>query len=442
MGKMFLSTESISFQNKVFGKELENAFTAIQENCKTFEDLEKSEFSELISAITKKHTNLTISVHFTEYDTNAALTMIPSKNHIFLKKSLQEFGLRTTGTDSASKLVEMAAKYRQKNSVDLVNARVSGVFAEIESKIFLGVDTVLSDGYGLTPAEVTAVYLHEVAHQFTAYEYLSRQITTNQVIAGLAKDVEGSSPEKIRYDLKLASQLLGVDEKKIQSVENAESGAAVTTVVLDAIKNTEYDQIGSGFYNVTAVEQLADQFVARMGYGREFVTGCDKIDADALNTNNKSVVVATQILGAAAFVAGLFRTIGLMAHVGPVALIIYLAITLGLGSLDGALNSPLNKNYTYDDIRTRYARIREQQIQALKNSKLPKQETAELIESVNAIGELMKKRYEMESVYTVIFNKLFSGRREAINVLELNRELEELGNNDLFIKAAQLKQIA
>lgn len=432
MGKMFLSTESVGFQNKVFGKELENAFTAIQENCSTLEEVEKGDYASVIAAIIKKHTNINSIIKFGDWMALCTMSNTVSKNNILFSRKMAKYIPKYTSNEDR-RMVEMAKKFNKENSVDLKNARVNGVFAEMQNDILFGVSYLFKDNFvKLTPGELTAVLLHELGHQFTFYEYLSREVTTNQVLAGLAETVNRRDPRRVALDIKLASDVLAVDKKHLEQVAQAETGEAVAAVVLDALKYSHDDIFSSGFYNETSAEQLADQFATRLGYGRELVTALDKLSLGLTGTNETGIAV---IRLAECVYYAVYIQLAIMSY-GALLGVVF-AITIA-----GLLGNPKWQNYTYDQTRTRYARIREQQIQALKNSDLPKDEVDYLVNSTSQIAKLMENSYAYTSVINVIFNKIFSGRRETINVLELNRELEELGNNDLFIKAAQLKQIA
>ena len=432
MGKMFLSTESIGFQNKVFGKELENAFTAIQENCSTLEEVEKGDYASVIAAIIKKHTNINSIIKFGDWMVLCSISNTVSKNNILFSRKMAKYIPKYTSNEDR-RMVEVAKKFNKENSVDLKNARVNGVFAEMQNDILFGVSYLFKGNFvKLTPGELTAVLLHELGHQFTFYEYLSREVTTNQVLAGLAETVNRRDPRRVALDIKLASDVLAVDKKHLEQVAQAETGEAVAAVVLDALKYSHDDIFSSGFYNETSAEQLADQFATRLGYGRELVTALDKSTSGLTRTNETGVFVLRLV---ECVCYAVYIQLAIMSYGALFGVVFAITIT-------GLLGNPKWQNYTYDQTRTRYARIREQQIQALKNSDLPKDEVDYLVNSTSQIAKLMENSYAYTSVINVIFNKIFSGRREAINVLELNRELEELGNNDLFIKAAQLKQIA
>ena len=117
MGKMFLSTESIGFQNKVFGKELENAFTAIQENCSTLEEVEKGDYASVIAAIIKKHTNINSIIKFGDWMDLCTMPNTVSKNNILFSRELAKYIPKYTSNEDR-RMVEMAKKFNKENSVE------------------------------------------------------------------------------------------------------------------------------------------------------------------------------------------------------------------------------------------------------------------------------------------------------------------------------------
>ena len=114
---------------------------------------------------------------------------------------------------------------------------------------------------------------------------------------------------------------------------------------------------------------------------------------------------------------------------------------LVLGTLLVKTTPPLsNIQPTYDGARVRYLRVREQIIENLKKSKLSKQEVQNTINDLKKINKIVAtyNSKEYEGLYRKIGYYLFPSDKKIRDYKDLQRDLEELANNDLFVKAREL----
>lgn len=402
--------ESIDFQSDAFHKELTLAFANLREETKSSRDM--AGFSVLVSKIIKKHTNLSFSIdHDTRFGPAVEIPAL-NKNNILISDYMRN-------VSSSSDGLRMIAKAGSSISgtVSIANSTVSGVFADVEHKLHYPESFI--DTKNITPGELSAAMLHEVGHIFTYYEFISRSATTNQVLAGISKALVGADEPKLRETIlinaKQALKLKDLDTKMLSKSSNAK---VIETVVIGNVVKESISELGTNIYDQTSWEYLSDQFATRHGAGRDLVTALDKIFRSSGNISYRGT-------GTYLFMEAI-----------KCAMVVFLpAIAILLMIRD--VNDP-----SYDTPFARLNRIRNQLVEALKDKKITDKYREQLTADITAIDLIVDDKSDKRQLVGIISDFVFPSMRKNRSQEFLQKELEDLAANDLFVKAGELKQMA
>lgn len=98
--------------------------------------------------------------------------------------------------------------------------------------------------------------------------------------------------------------------------------------------------------------------------------------------------------------------------------------------------SDAGRDMTYDRLKQRYVRMRQEQIELLKVEDTPKEYALAVIDAIKVIDAHIEQSKDYHGLPGSIGNLFFThGRKE----MEMQKQLEKLASNDLFIHAATFK---
>lgn len=421
-----VALEMVEFQDHSFHEKLSELY----------EELKKvgsrnMEGSDAAIAIEKAIFDRTgVQIEFTMNEGGAyCMPPIMDKNSPLLSNYFREFYEHVTPL----KMIKKAEDGLIRGTIDLVHAKVTGAFSEIKCILNMPKSWVGGrfGGREFSPSELSAITLHEVGHLFTGFEYLLHSVTTNQVLAGVARGLEQSNdPNERLIILTSAAHALKLDPKELEKLSQQSGSTMATLKILQEVARVAPSEIGTSIYDQNNWEQLADQFAARFGAQRDLITALDLIyrTSGDIAMRSGGMYVAMEILK----VLMLVGSIGL-AVVGAIAAIMPFFVWFAMFLFD----SPGPEEY--DRVGVRLSRIRDQLVQQLKDRDLDKDMIARLkadVEAVDKIRETVKDKF---SFISIALNFLFSDRRDRFAQEKLARELEALTANDLFVKSAELK---
>lgn len=407
-----LAAESIDFQSPAFFKELTLAFEALKGVKRA--EVQDSEQAAAVSAIVQHHTGLDVTFQFGDYDPCVEIPAV-NKNNILVNQWRRDF---VSSSDGMKLIAEADGAAR--GTVSLKTGKVSGMFTQIKNTIHLPVEMLSGSKY--TPEEIAAITLHEVGHLLTYFEFITRTVTTNQVLAGISKALDGSGSveqrEAVLISAKKALKLSDLDTKQLAKSSNNKIVEVV--VVTNTIKASE-SELGSNVYDLNSWEMLADQYVTRFGAGRQLITALEKIYGGEWNMSFRSTpaFLAYEAIKLLLLFSGIFTLTGLL-----------LILLDGAGSGD------------YDKPGARMKRVRNQIVENLKKPKLSPADRERLNADLVALDDILAQVEDRRQLLGVIWDAVSPASRRAYNQEKLQRELEDLATNDLFVKAAQLKQLA
>lgn len=362
--------------------------------------------------------------------TSHAAAVVPfyaNKNHIFLSDFIRgDFNIR----DQQKLLKAMDGK---RGTVDLDKAKVTGIFSEYVHPLYLNFFFLVKT-MGMNVSEIAAVTLHELGHAFYACYYANRTDETNQVLASIAKNVmgkEGGESEYIYRELeKVSPNITKGEVDKLLNGPRVVAGATWFKIIIGIVKN----QMLNDTYNQTAFEQRADNFASRFGYGKEIVLALDKLYQFSPD-KSKSMRVIVQLSEGLVFIAVCFLTFFAFGFVGFWMGALYSLITLLILSA----NREDLKDYTYDSVKMRYMRIRQDAIDQLKDTDLDKAFVKDLLSAIGEIDMAIKTTAEVKVLPQYIANFIFTGARQAEKSITDQQLMEALASNELFVQAAQFR---
>lgn len=436
-GNNFIAQEIIAQQDNSFGIRIESKVTEIQKfidpnnpnDLTTNEEILK--YCKDIEAII--HERVGLQVDLVPNQHLASILAVPfTKSHIF-------------NTPSLFKVATEEDKYT--GYVDLNKAKVGGIFSKFKNKLFINF-VQMTVQYKLTPGEITAVILHELGHAFGYCEFSDRLETTNQVLANITKEMTSAKKDRnLTYVFKELSQLdAGVTEEDVQALLTGPKvivGYKLFKLVIDSLSS----QMAASLYDKTSSEQTADQFVARFGYGKQLIIASDKLEVyfrQEINASKNAFnYLMTSIYGFA-IACGIIAT---WAAVFPAAILFGLMFILIVAKtrkeyVESVRSSgDLYADFAYDDVKARYKRVRNEYIDLIKDTDIPKDELKAILDSIYAMDDIINKTVEYKSIFNVISNALFKENRDAKKAIDEQKLMEQLAHNDLFLKSAELRSI-
>ncbi len=428
MNPLRAAMESIAFQDKGFANSLTKYFQSILDNYKNGHDAQNSEERDQIVKLTFERTGIKINLTI---DGDNSFTYLPEINngHIF-----KHHWFRETANNDENVLLNRMKLFKQTSYVDLKNARVGGFFSEIESPIYVGYDLLKMSK--LNAAEAAAAYLHELGHVFTTYEYLSSTITGNIALSTAVRALNKNDSKKYEFVLKELGKTISNNDQMFAELNEVTDKSVVTTLIIGNTQDWYRSESGVSNYDSTTCEALADAFCVRFGLGREIVSGLAKIHKAYGSPEYSNFMRVYSLIQQT-----------MVLYSGPVALILFgltfpaaLAVVFGLFAF--FVSGENSRNFTYDDLRVRYLRVKEQIIESLKNNKLSKTDKQTQLAAISFIEKQIQEVKSVPDVFRVSANFLLPSNRRAKKAIELQRELEQLSANDIFAKAAELSVMA
>jgi hypothetical protein len=419
--QLSIATESIDFQSDAFFKELVSIVKELQ-GVKS-EEIPGHEAALQLPSLIAHYTGLNIRVVWGENGHQVTAPRV-TKNHPLLSLWADWFRQAVVPNADGEKLIA-DSKTNPMGRVNLKTGRVSGVFSTIQSDLDLPLDSLVDKFY--RPEEYAALALHELGHLEAYYELIACTLSTNQILAGLAKKLDQSAGPKDREAvltrLKSVAELNDLD---VQALAKSSDKKVVETVVVTSIAKQIESEIGSNLYDMNSWEMLADQFAARFGAGRHVVTALDKSrrsrgDIAYRGTATYLMIEAYKLLLLAA---------------GPFSFGLSWLYLLFLSASDGN-----DKSGTYDTLRTRYMRVREQIVEAMKDKRITAEQQASYADDIATIDEILTFAKDRQQLLGYVRDFLSPIQRRRISQEKLQRELESIANNDLFVKAASLRQL-
>lgn len=440
-----LTLEMISQQSTDFFEALTKAVEGIRANDQLYKlGVKKFLVCPEVMEIAKdihKFTNLNVSFKNGNQVGFATDVILIDANHIFFDQDLiklyRDNGWSKNLHEDIDKVLNQLKAKSVTGGVSLKDARVYGAYAQIPVKIYLPVDDMQNASY-LTASEVAAVILHEVGHSFNMLELAGRTATTNQVLSALSKVLDGSISQADRVTIySKAAKTLELDDELTEQLKKSDTPYLLTTVLFDATLRKCKSELGASVYDTNSCEWLADQFAVRCGAGKDLVTGLDKVltkyrqNKEGYEWMNRWQTVIFAFFGVTSLLIFTLTPLGIFYG------------TYGILVLWLLLSMQTKKNDIYDKPLSRINRIRRECVDRLKDPELDDDQRRETLQTIEGIDKVISSDNLPDTL--LVCEKLAyflkPTYRAAHKYELLQKELEALASNDLFIKAAQFKTV-
>lgn len=436
-GKRLLqkSLETIDFQKDNFGGDIEALVTVLLDEVKSgtsASQLMKSQTLRDLEVLIKKRLGLSVSI-ITNSDLASVLPFYSNKNHIFINKYWRgNFDIK----DQTKFLKENVSR---QGTVDLAKAKVGGIFAEYKVTVNINFHA-LAESIQLTPAEITGVILHELGHAFGVCEYSDRLESINIALSNIAFSVINKKEKDLKYvyrELKSVNdKVTEADVNELFSENRVVAGAKWFNVIIGTVRSN----LGNDAYDRTGFEYLADSFVTRFGYGKQTVVALDKLHRFTGDpAKSASLNQTLQVFALLNFIMLLAIIIGILcASITLIPVAAYFCLIFGLiffASGDGV------RDMTYDDLKQRYIRVRNNIIERLKSKEIQGEEAKVLLDDIDMIDAMIKETYDTRTVWNKLSNIVFKTNRQASNSIQEQQLLEELASNSIFVQAAKFNYV-
>ncbi len=432
-----IAMEMIDFQSDTFGQDIEVLMTKIQSKAlsgeyKTHNQLNKSPELEMLTSLIFNRLGLKV-----EFIVNSAMAAIlpfySNKNHVFLNDMFR-------GGFSIREQEKILRKAQDKAGfVNSHKAKVGGIFSEYENLVYMNFYDMFKV-YKMSPGEMTAILLHELGHGFYACEYADRLESNNQALANVAQELASKKDSKdmiyiFRELEKVNSKITEEEVDKLINGNRVIAGATWFKVIVGGVRN----QMDNSKYDDSSFEQMADNFAGRFKYGRQLMTGLEKLHALLGNVNKHPKWMAVlSMLQLARFVAlAAFTMVMLFGGLIPHALLYGVLTFLTLRTAGEDF-----KDYTYDELKIRYKRVRNEYVELLKDLKIPKQQLDDTLADIYLMDSMINETHRYNNLLAPLANFIFSDAKAANKSIIEQQMLESLTFSDLFVKSAELRSIA
>lgn len=382
------------------------------DDSKTRKVIDNSKLYEVI----RKHTGLNITLTVDDSMRDNAYVYIPTvdKNHPLLGDLHRQF----LGIDDLRKVERWKGTL---GTVDLRRGKVTGVFSEIESKIFVSQSLIKNDYMPIDG--VAAVFLHEVGHIIGYYAYMGRLVTNLYIAHEANLRLSKANNDEVRYEqLKILRGRHELDTLTDDDIKAVSTNVTAMNLVVTSAAEKPISGMDSAWYDSRAYEQLADQYVSKLGGQRALALGLDIIYRRSGAMEHKGTMTRL-ILGLIRFVLYIAAAI----YVGPIAAVIIAIMAIF------STGEPI-----YDPLDKRIDKIRQQLIDRSKLRNISKDERKRIDDEIKDIDLLLKdiKVYKpWESYIASTINFIL---RKNENRAKMVNELEGLVNNNLYAAANRL----
>ena len=429
-----IGNELMAFQSRDFANQLIGLVKVLFKESRARFSAEKHENRKKIEALVLEYTGVNIDLKLdTDYPPCCMPTMANS-NHVL--NTIKKPGLYLTQEKQFAKAIK--ENPGKNGTFNPATGKVGGVYSTIKSPVYMGWDFCRKE---LSPEEFSAVLMHEVGHCSLAYQFMFRTFRASQLLASLHQ-VRTGRDTSITYED--AITLLGKDltnnPTEFQSLLTIKDDKAIAQIVY----TRSWAQLGNDFGDKSVTgpnfEALSDNYAVRWGLGMHLATGLYSIMGDrSLGATSRTGATVTYIINTLSpMLSGAGVAIWLGAG-SPVGILIGVALaciiaTYVSGRADGI---GIQQSNVYDTPLVRMERIREGILQQLKTFKIEPELRAVILDELRVIESFTKDRQEVGSLFSTIA-RLLPMNWKADAAFELERNLERLTQNDLYIDAHEI----
>lgn len=407
--------EAINFQyDKLFHLELVESVRVIREGKGKASAISKSKIHDIVM----KHLGIKIALNIRE-DYHGACTTVPSLNKSH--PLINDYMRGGWEDDNALERLAKSDKGVLKGEIDLAKSKVSGIFSEIEMRVFLG-SKLFDKAYKYSDEEIAAILCHELGHTFSYFELLAHATTTNVIIRSSMERLIGNPNREQRIAIiESVESAIGAKFDDRDRLIDTKSKDVYQTVVLAKATEASRSEMGENIYDYTGFEAMADQFATRHGFTSSLATALDKINRH--------------------YGSDSYRGRGLFIFLEAGKLLLFIA-SIATGNIIFPvlvlLTNPFRQEYDKPGQRTK--RIRGQVVEALKEKNLPDDQRDSLLNDLTVIDNLSEDINDKSTILEMYWGHINPIGRRQRKSINFQQDLEELVQNDLIVAAAKLQQ--
>ena len=443
-----LRMEEIAFQpehkvGSLLEEQVKTIYEKIKDGWHDFE-IEKCDEVKAIEKIVFNEFGLRIQINASSQNPAAIIPFHLNENAI-----LMDDYFKGTGFLKEQEFLKNKSKTKS-GWVDENKIKLGGIFSEYINTVFMNFN-MLYEMLKRNVRRTVAVFLHEIGHGFYACAYTNRMDETNQIISAAMRKVVEAKENKVEVLYKeFKDKGMEIRKETLQGLTSKDP-IALGKTAFDLTNEVVYSQMTSSKYNETSFEQLADNFAARLGYGKELVEALENLTPFGVRFNYLFMMyvsamnswnIVNNILNCVFYFLNLtnkdrmfnimeffqvFKVIRVLLY--SVVMLAYMVYTSG----------EAGKDYTYDDLVKRYNRVRNQMIEMIKKKQLSKAQANNVIRSIEQIGELIKGCSAYRGPLDFLFNTFNPKDRRAKSSIERQQAIEDLMSNPLFVVALKAK---
>ena len=423
-----IACELIAQQTNDFGDKLTALFEQVYEY-RSMREAQDSKACKAIVDLVFNRLGIKIDLQLNTFIPPGCLPVMANARHV-LSTIIFDNGYNS----ETNRFIEAIKKSNTKKGfVDLKNGKIGGIYSTFLTPVVMGFQFCKAN---FTPRQSAAVLMHEIGHLFIAFELMYRTVRASQILASLHQ-VRVGTDTSITYEHALevaANDLTGNPREFIECV-TMKDDTAVSTVVFTRTYHKLATDFGDNSVAGVNCEALADNFAAKWGFAEDMVS---LWTGDQYNTELGRVNAFESFL----------------LYVGPVASSILAGISLGLASAVAGIAAGILLTATtifysgrgdrfiqqanqYDKPYVRLQRIRETVVAQLKNFELDHVTRERLLKELDSIDKMLKGGRELTTLAEDIAN-IFTSNRRASFAFRLERDIELLAHNDLFVNAQRL----
>lgn len=322
--------------------------------------------------------------------------------------------------------------------IDMQKVRVSGFYSQIQ--ILIKFTPEMFDGL-LDSKELTSIYIHELGHVWTMFEFMGQTVITNTILAeSIGKLGPDATPERI-FEVGRAAILMAGGEIPDEINDMMDIVVCVQQGQEKRIQN----RLSSKYVGNRLVERVADQFASRFLLGASLVTAFGKIERNrnpllaSSGYDPKWVGITSNLMSIVTFPFGAIKE-GVFKLTMSVLKGYALATAAPL--IKAATTDYLNDRFGLADRETpleRTGSIRRELVGFLKNGALADDVRRQVLADLATIDVELRNVHKYGDLITKMFSGAYNlaiGRTHAVGQATVQ---ESLANNRLYEAAASLK---
>lgn len=320
-------------------------------------------------------------------------------------------------------------------SVDLVNARVDGIFSEINCRLCISISMFGSKLW--TARELAEAITHEVGHILSYFAAIADVVSYNYLISASVDRILGVEDKVKRVQLiEEVGELIGVEFQSSDVIADASSKNTLYKVLVTETAKSRRAETGSVTYANHSWERLSDMIVTRMGGGAALATALVKKDKELPAILRSSDYTSNTFH----YITQSVKVIGIILG-SSLAPSVFVPVMAVLATLYGNLNDETFQDH--DTPERRLKAIERGIIDRLKIKNISREEQKGIQEDLSVVRGLLENIKEKPDV-TTIMGRIMSGKylgkgKEDAQLRDYMEELEELSANELFVVKSVLE---